>query len=84
MDKVNPETVAVIAMTQAFTGGVSLPRGQKGFPPGECEVCGKPNVKLGREKGLYRCWKHRDVILKDSEENPGLSGPSANTVVEGE
>lgn len=26
--------------------------------PGPCEICGQPNVKAGRERGVYRCAEH--------------------------
>jgi hypothetical protein len=31
----------------------------RSYPPGPCEVCGKPNVRSGRERGVYRCSEHQ-------------------------
>jgi hypothetical protein len=31
--------------------------------PGPCEVCGKPNVKAGRERGVYRCAEHMGTVM---------------------
>lgn len=30
------------------------------YPSGPCEVCGKPDVRAGRERGIYRCQKHME------------------------
>jgi len=40
-----------------FTGTLDL-LAPRGFRPGPCEVCGKPNVRAGRERGIYRCGEH--------------------------
>lgn len=40
-----------------FTGTLDI-MPTRGFPPGPCEVCGKPNVRAGRERGIYRCGEH--------------------------
>lgn len=45
------------AAVGGFAGTLDL-LAPRGFAPGPCEVCGKPNVRAGRERGIYRCGEH--------------------------
>lgn len=38
-----------------------IPPPPRRYPPGPCQVCGKPNVRAGRERGIYRCQAHMEI-----------------------
>lgn len=38
-----------------WTGQIQVPAPPRYYPPGDCRICGKRNVRAGRERGDYRC-----------------------------
>ena len=56
------KTLALIAGVAALAGPEALAAilgsGKRRYPKGPCEICGKPNVRNGRERGIYRCNEH--------------------------
>lgn len=52
----------ILAMSMMMGGGSFYGFG-RGYSNGDCEVCGKKNVRAGRETGKYLCFEH----LQESE-----------------
>ena len=38
----------------------NVPRRPRRYRRGPCEICGKPDVRAGRERGVYRCQEHME------------------------
>jgi len=57
------------AMTTGIEGSPMLRRHRvKTFRNGPCEQCGQPNVRRGRETGVYLCEKHFKEAKEVSDE----------------
>lgn len=50
-----------LMMATAVLAGVFKGRRRHQYRRGPCEVCGKPNVRAGRETGVYRCAEHLEA-----------------------
>jgi ribosomal protein L37AE/L43A len=53
------------------------------YPQGPCRVCGKPNVRRGRDEGVYLCGKcsqenaggmARELAAQDSDNSNDING----------
>lgn len=53
-----PPRLVSVDIAKAF-----IPRPRR-YRAGPCEVCGKPDVRAGRERGIYRCQEHMEEGLK--------------------
>lgn len=62
LDYLRLAMAAAMAATNA-DGSVHIPsrgdRAKRRFRSGPCEICGKPDVRSGRERGVYRCGAHQ-------------------------
>lgn len=73
MSKLN----TILALS-AMLGGGNFFGGPRYHKQGDCEVCGKKNVRAGWEKGIYLCGKHLQERESKEKELKGAKNGICN------